>query len=347
MTTTVPAPPARPQQDPDRRRSRLRPGPLLRFVLRRLFQVAITLVFLVPLTFFLFRAVPGDPATAIVGPDVDPAVAEQLRERYGLDESLWQQFWSYVSALAHGDLGTSFQYKVPVTDLLADRLLYTMALVVPALILAVVAGVALGAIAASSRPRVDDTLRTGVFAIKAAPIFWVSTLALILFSFKLEWVPSIGMFGAGSDGGFGRFFTLDFLHHLILPMSILVLYYLVEPMLTMRTTMKDVLSQEFITHEKAQGLRRSRILYRHGARNAALPVVSLAPTLVDNVIGGQIIVETVFSWPGMGRAVVDAVHNYDYPMMQGIFLLTAVAVVLINAAIDVIYAYLDPRVRLS
>lgn len=330
-----------------RRGIRRRPGPLLRFLVRRTIQVVVTVAFLIPLTFFLFRAVPGDPAAAVIGPDVDPAVAAQLREQYGLDDSLWQQFWSYVSALAHGDLGTSFQYKIPVSEVLGDRLLYTIALVVPALTLAVIVGITMGAVSAASHPRLDDSLRTGVLAIKAAPIFWVSTMALILFSFKLEWFPSIGMFSSDNDGGMSRFFTLDFLHHLVMPMSILVLYYLVEPMLTMRTTMKEVLSQEFITHAKAQGLRRSRILYRHGARNAALPVVSLAPTLLDNVIGGQIIVETVFSWPGMGRGVVDAVQNFDYPVMQGIFLLTAVTVVLINAAVDVLYAYLDPRVRLS
>lgn len=322
--------------------------PLARFLLSRLLQMLVTLAVLVPLTFLLFRAVPGDPADAVVGPDMDPAVADRLREQYGLDQPLPQQFLSYCQALLRGDLGLSFQYKVPVVDVLGDRLVNTAVLVVPAVLLAVVLGVGLGAFAATSSRRFDEGVRTTAFVIKASPIFWVSTLALTLFGLTLGWAPSLGMFSPGEGGdGAARFLSLDFLHHLALPLTILVLYYLVEPTLTMRTSMKEVLDQEFIELGRAQGLPRRRIVYRHGARNAALPVVTLAPALVDNIIGGQVIVETVFSWPGMGRGVVEAVNNYDYPMMQGIFLLTAVTVILVNAVIDVAYAYLDPRVRLA
>lgn len=333
---------------PSSRQTGPRAGPLLRFAFGRVCQMLITLAVIVPLTFLLFRAVPGDPATVVVGPDLDPAVAEQLRERYGLDDPLPQQFLSYCLALLKGDLGMSFQYKMPVQDVLAERLLNTAVLVVPAVVLAVLIGTLLGAFTATTGRRFDDGVRTSAFIVKASPIFWVSTLALLVFSFTLGWVPSIGMLSPGQGGdGLGRFLSLDFMHHLVLPLSILVMYYLVEPLLTMRTSMKEVLDQEFIDLGKAQGLSRMRVIYRHGARNATLPVVTLAPALIDNVIGGQIIIETVFSWPGMGRAVVEAVNNFDYPMMQGIFLLTAVTVILINAIIDVLYAYLDPRVRLG
>jgi peptide/nickel transport system permease protein len=219
--------------------------------------------------------------------------------------------------------------------------------VVPAILLAVLIGVGLGAFSATSHPRFDGFVGTSAFVIKSAPIFWVSTLALLLFAFTWQLVPSIGMVSPWGDAdGFSRFLSLDFLHHLVLPLSILVLYYLVEPMLTMPASMKEVLGQEFIQMGRAQGLSRRSIVYLHGARNATLPVVTLAPALADNVIGGQVIVETVFSWPGMGRAVVEAVNNFDYPMMQGIFLITAVTVVVVNTVIDVAYAYLDPRVRL-
>lgn len=343
-TDTTPRVTAEPPPSDRRRSSR----PLARFLLSRLLQMLVTLAVLIPLTFLLFRAVPGDPAAAVVGPDMDPAVADQLREQYGLDQPLPQQFLSYCLALLQGDLGTSFQYKVPVVDVLADRLVNSAVLVVPAVLLAVAIGVALGAFAATSSRRFDEGVRTSAFVIKASPIFWVSTLALTLFGLTLGWVPSLGMFSPGEGGdGLTRFLSLDFLHHLALPLTILVLYYLVEPTLTMRTSMKEVLDQEFIELGRAQGLPRRRIVYRHGARNAALPVVTLAPALVDNIIGGQVIVETVFSWPGMGRGVVEAVNNYDYPMMQGIFLLTAVTVIVVNAVIDIAYAYLDPRVRLA
>lgn len=349
MVTSVDEPaPAAPSEAPRGPGSRRGLGPLLRFVLNRLLQMAVTLAILVPMTFVLFRAVPGDAASAVIGPDVDPAVADQLRERYGLDEPLPQQFLSYVQALLHGDLGTSFQYKMPVTELIGERLLNTAVLVVPALLLAAVIGVGLGAFSATSRPRFDKAVGTSALVIKSAPIFWVSTLALLLFAFTWKVVPSIGMVSPGQDAdGFSRFLSADFLHHLVLPLSILVLYYLIEPMLTMRASMKEVLGQDFIEMGRAQGLRRRSIIFRHGARNATLPVVTLAPALADNIIGGQVIVETVFSWPGMGRAIVEAVNNFDYPMMQGIFLVTAVTVIVVNTLIDILYAYLDPRVSLA
>jgi peptide/nickel transport system permease protein len=349
MVTTIEEPAgAAPHDAPPRPRQRGEARPLLRFVVNRLMQMALTLAVLVPLTFFLFRAVPGDAASAVIGPDVDPAVAEQLRERYGLDESVPQQFLSYVQALLHGDLGTSFQYQLPVTDLIGERLLNTAVLVVPAILLAALIGVGLGALSATSRSRVDRFVGTSALVVKSAPIFWVSTLALLLFAFTWKIVPSIGMASPGQDAdGLARFLSTDFLHHLVLPLSILVLYYVIEPMLTMRASMKEVLGQDFIEMGKAQGLRRRSIIFRHGARNATLPVVTLAPALADNIIGGQVIVETVFSWPGMGRAVVEAVNNFDYPMMQGIFLVTAVTVIIVNTLIDILYAYLDPRVSLA
>ena len=324
-------------------------APLLRFLLGRLVQMGVTLAVLLPAIFLLFRLVPGDPATAVVGPDVDPSVAAGLRAQYGLDQPLWEQFQRWLIQLAHGDLGLSFQYQTPVTELLGERLLNTMVLVVPALVIGVVLGTLLGAVSAASGPKFDHAVRTSAYFIKASPSFWIAILALLLFSFKLGWVPSIGMESQDSAGetGLGRFLTLDFLHHLILPLSILAVYYLVEPALTMRAAMKEVLDKEFIALGRAQGLSKRRVIFRHGARNGLLPVVSLAPVLLDTIIGGQIITETVFSWPGMGRAIVEAVDNFDYPMMQGIFLLMAVTVVVVNAVVDVLYAYLDPRVRLS
>ena len=346
--TTIERRPATPAPAPGEAAHERRFGsPLLAFLLVRAWRMTVTLAILLPITFFLFRAVPGDAASAVIGPDVDPEAASRLREQYGLDKPLLDQFLAYCGSLLHGDLGVSFQYKVPVTDLLAERLLNTAVLVVPALLLAVTIGVTVGAFSATSHRRLDGFVGTTGFVIKSAPVFWVSTLALMMFAFTWELVPSIGMTSPGNHPeGLARFLSLDFVHHLVLPLSILVLYYLVEPMLTMRAAMKEILGQEFIQMGRAQGLRRRSIVYRHGARNATLPVVTLAPTLADNVIGGQVIVETVFSWPGMGRAVVDAVNNFDYPMMQGIFLITAGTIVVVNATIDVLYAYLDPRVRL-
>ncbi|MCW2879651.1 MAG: Oligopeptide transport system permease protein OppB [Sphaerisporangium sp.] len=325
---------------------------LLRFSMRRVGRMVATIVILVPLTFMLFRAVPGDPSAAVVGPDLDPSIAALLRERYGVDQPIGVQFIRYVANLARGDLGISFHYKQSVGDILLNKLFNTAVLAVPAIVLALVLGSALGAVAAATSRRgvTDAVLRNGAFVGRATPIFWTATLALLLFSYRLNWVPSIGMTTPGKgvvNAGLGMFASPDFWWHLALPLLVMTLYFMPEPLLTMRTSMADVLREDFIALGRAQGLSPARIIYRHAARNALLPVVTLMPALTGTIIGGQVIVETIFSWPGMGRAIVDAVNNFDYPMMQGVFLLTAVMAVVVNGVIDVLYAYLDPRVRLA
>ncbi|MEU6717488.1 ABC transporter permease [Nonomuraea sp. NPDC046802] len=323
---------------------------LLHFTARRIAQMVVTIVIIVPLTFLLFRAVPGDPGAAVIGPDLDPSVAETLRERYGLDEPLAVQFTRYLGGLVQGDLGMSFQYKQPVGDILLGKLVNTAVLVVPAITLALVLGTALGALAARRRGLLDALLRNGAFVAKASPVFWTATLGLLLFSYRLEWLPSIGMStpGQGAAGaGPALFASPDFWWHLILPLAVMTLYLVPEPMLTMRTAMAEIMHEDFIALGRAQGMSTARSTYLHAARNAMLPVVSLMPALTGVIIGGQVIIETIFSWPGMGRTIVDAVNTFDYPMMQGVFLLTALMAVAVNAVIDVLYAYLDPRVRLS
>jgi ABC-type dipeptide/oligopeptide/nickel transport system permease component len=325
---------------------------LVRFSMKRVARMVATIVVLVPLTFLLFRAVPGDPSAAVVGPDLDPSVAATLRELYGVDQPIGVQFIRYVANLARGDLGISFQYKRPVADILLNKLFNTVVLAVPAIVLALLLGSALGAVAAAtSRGRVTDAvLRNAALVGRATPVFWTATLALLIFSYRLNWVPSIGMTTPGegaANTGLRVFASPDFWWHLALPLLIMTLYFMPEPLLTMRTSMADVLREDFIALGRAQGLSPARIVYRHAARNALLPVVTLMPALTGAIIGGQLIIETIFSWPGMGRAMVDAVNNFDYPMMQGVFLLTAVMAVGVNGVIDVLYAYLDPRVRLA
>ncbi|MQA80265.1 MAG: ABC transporter permease subunit [Streptosporangiales bacterium] len=324
---------------------------LLRYALGRGVQMLVTLAVVVPLTFALFRAVPGDPSAAVVGPNLDPSVAAELRRRYGVDEPLAVQFLKFAGRLLQGDLGMSFQYKQPVGEILADRLVNTVLLVVPAIVLALVIGTALGVLAGTSRhPLLVGVVRNAAFVAKASPIFWVATLALLLFSYRLNLVPAIGMRTPGLAGdaeGLAAVFSTDFLHHLALPLVVMTVYFIPEPLLTMRTAMREVLHEDFIELGRATGLSRLRIVYRHAARNALLPVVTLMPALTGVIIGGQVIVETVFSWPGMGRAIVEAVNNFDYPMMQGVFLMTAVLAIVVNTVIDIAYAYLDPRVRLA
>jgi ABC-type dipeptide/oligopeptide/nickel transport system permease component len=325
---------------------------LVKYAAGRVVQMIVTLAVIVPLTFLLFRAVPGDPSAAVIGPDLDPSVAADLRQRYGIDQPVVVQFLKYVGNLVQGDLGLSFEYKEPVRDILLNRLFNTSVLVVPAIVLALFAGTALGAVAGARRrgSRLDGLLRNGAFLTKSSPVFWGAAMALLVFSYQLGWAPAIGMRSPGQAtgaDGLALVFSTDFLHHLVLPLLVMTVFLMPEPLLTMRTAMKDVLHEDFVELGRAAGLSRPRIVYRHAARNALLPVVTLMPALTGVIIGGQVIIETVFSWPGMGRAIVEAVNNFDYPVMQGVFLITAAVAIVVNAVIDVVYAYLDPRVRLT
>ncbi|MGO1971438.1 MAG: ABC transporter permease [Propionibacteriaceae bacterium] len=324
--------------------------PLLHFAFTRIGQAVVTLGLLLPAVFLMFRLAPGDAADAVVGPNVDPAVADELRARYGLDQPLATQFWLWLKGIMTGDLGMSFQHQAPVSTIVVERLTNTLGLVIPAILVAVLVGVTLGALAGAAGGRTDRALASLSYTVKAAPSFWIATLAVLLFSYKLGLVPSIGMADSsrlGAEEGVARFFSLDFLHHLILPTTILAIYLMVEPMLTTRSGVKEVMGSDFMMLAQAQGSGRATAVMQHGLKNAMLPVVSLAPLMVESMIGGQIIMETIFSWPGMGRAIVDAVNNADYPMMQAVFLFTAAAVIVTNAVVDLAYAYLDPRVRVA
>jgi peptide/nickel transport system permease protein len=319
---------------------------MLRYAVRRVTWMAVTLFLVTTATFFLFRAVPGDPSVALIGPDLDPSVQNKLRSDFGLDKSVLDQYLSFLWQALHGDLGISFRYRQPVTEVLGEKLLNTLLLVLPAMIVAFVLGSAIGAVAGVNWGRAwDSGLSRTFLAVKSAPVFWTGTLLLMVFSYQLGWFPTGGMSQLGGDDG--GIFTLELLRYLALPLFLLSIVFMVEPMLTMRTSMLEVLHADFVELARAQGLSRRTIVFNKAARNALLPVVSLLPAVSSHLVGGQVIVETIFSWPGMGREMVEAVNGFDYPMLQGAFLLIAALVIAVNAISDLLYAYLDPRVRLT
>ena len=309
-----------------------------------------TLWVVVTVTFFLFRAVPGDPSLVLIGPEIEASVADSIRESFGLDKSLWTQYWSYLANAVQGDLGMSFRYGLPVSEVLSEKLVNTIVLVLPAMLIAFLLGALLGSFAAARSHSWSDRFVTQTFlTVKSAPSFWLATMALVVFSLSMRLTPSGGMTtpGAPRIDGIERFLTGDFLSHLVLPLFVLAMVFTVEPLLTMRTSMGEILDDDFIEFGHAKGLSRSRIATRHAARNSLLPMVSLLPSIAGHLIGGSVIIEIVFSWPGMGREIVDAVNRFDYPMMQGIFMAIAALVIVVNAVADILYAYLDPRVRLT
>lgn len=294
----------------------------------------------------MFRLGPGDPASALADPSMGEETRQSILDRHGLNEPLHTQFIYYMVNLVQGDLGVSFTHGVPVTNLIVDRALNTLVLMLTAVVLAFLIGPFLGAYFAWNRKsKVDDYGVGLVLLMYAAPVFWVGMLGIMLFSFNLGWLPSGGMYASSetpqtySD----RFLTLDFLRHLILPLAVTTLYYLTLPVLIMRNNMIDVLEEDFMELKYAEGLPERKLMLRHGARNALLPVFHYAAVAIGFAFGGSVIIETVFSWPGLGRLMWEAVRAHDYPLAQGSFLLLATIIIVLNFVVDVLSVYLDPR----
>lgn len=325
------------------------------YILRRVGQAALTIVVAVVLNFFLFRVLPGDPAKAgIRDPRLTVAAQEALRVRFGLDKPLLintagnpfdSQFFRYLGNLIQGDLGISYNFNRPVTELLAERLGNTVLLVGVGQLLAIVVGILLGLAAAWRRGTGLDVsiLLVGLFTW-ALPTFFLGIILLIIGSTYLG-LPVSGIRTPGASYGSWVEEWIDVARHLALPTLTLTIILIGEFMLIMRSSLLDVLSEDYILTARAKGLRAGAILRAHAMRNALLPVITLIALTLGFTVGGSILIESVFSWPGLGQAVFQAVDRRDYPVLQGVFLLLTISVVLANMAADLLYGALDPRVR--
>jgi len=320
------------------------------FIVKRLLLMLLTFFILVTLVFVLFRVMPGNPAALVISPALEPEAQAALMHQFGLDQPLHVQYWLYIKSLLRGNLGHSFHYRQPVSQVLGPKLLNTLVLIGPATLFALIAGLFMGGLTAARRAgKLDSAATVVTLTIKSLPTFWTSMLALVAFAYVLKWVPSAGMRTPGyvADNVFDKFFNLDFLHHLALPLIILTLHFVAEPLLTMRNSMLETQGEDFIDMARAKGIGERRVVYNHWVRNALLPVVSIVPMMVGHIMGGEVLLEIVFSWPGLGREIVNAVNALDYPVAQASFLMLAVVVVGLNFLADAAYAWLDPRVRLE
>jgi peptide/nickel transport system permease protein len=297
--------------------------------------------------FLMFRLMPGDPTTAYIDPTFTAEQRQVVLHQFGLDLPLWQQYLIYLGNLIHGELGLSFRYRTPVAGLILDVLPNTLLLTLTALIVAYAFGALGGALLAWKRGTwVEAVAIPVVLATRAAPEFWLGMLLLAIFAFGLGWFPSgsANTAGAAFPTAWARVTSADFAHHLVLPAATLAIYLQGLPLLLMRANMLEVMQEEFITMARMKGLSEWTIMVRHAARNALLPLVTAFALGFGASIGGNVVVETVFSWPGIGRMLVDAVASSDYPLAQGSFLLIAVVLVVMNAVADMLYGVLDPRV---
>jgi len=320
------------------------------YIIRRILYTLLTLFGVATILFFIFRIMPGDPTAQVISPALDPVAQARLKEAYGLDKPLLVQYLLYLKNLVVFDWGRSFTSSQPVIDIMAYRFWNTIFLMGAAMCFVLVAGTGLGMVMAWRRGGPLDTGGTVMALVfQSAPPFVTGLLLLMVLSYRMDLFPTGGMHAAGvSIGkGLGVFLSVDFLHHLVLPTITVALYYLATPMLIMRDSMLEVMGSDFIELAKAKGLAPHVVMIKHAARNALMAVVTVSSLMVGFAIGGQVLVETVFSWPGMGQLMVEAAQSHDYPVAQATFLVLAAIVIFLNLLADISYCYLDPRIKMG
>lgn len=322
---------------------------LKRYLGRRITESIVIFFIIMTALFFLFRLAPGDPVARMVDPGMTPEEAQQLKVQLGLDQPLGNQYLIFLGNFFRGRLGRSFHYGVPVVQIIARRLPNTILLFTSAVILSALVGVKLGKIAAWHKGKSLDTgITIGALVCHTLFLPWVALLIIWLLAYRVGWFPVTGMISPElwiSPHATWYAKALDVLHHLALPLMTLFLIHFGSYLLLMRGSMLDTLNEEFIFTARAKGLPENVIRDRHAAPNAALPVItSVALSLAFSINGGAL-TETVFSWPGIGRELVFAVSNNDYPLALACFLLIALVVLAANVVVDTLYAFWDPRIR--
>ncbi|MEN8176084.1 MAG: nickel ABC transporter permease [Pseudomonadota bacterium] len=303
------------------------------YLLTRAASAAITILGVVILVFLLIHLIPGDPVEVMLGESARPADREALRTALGLDQPLWTQLLNYLQGLLRLDLGTSLHNREPVTGLLAQHLPATLQLAAAALVLAVAIALPLGLLAARHRGTAWDSSAMGFSLVGISiPNFWLGPLLILVFSIWLGLTPVSG-----------RETPLS----LVLPAITLGTSLAAVLARMVRSSLLEVLGEDFIRTARAKGVAESRILGVHALRNALLPVITILGLQLGTLLGGAVVTETVFSWPGIGLLLMDAIQTRDYPLVQGCVLLISLAYVAVNMATDLVYAWVDPRIRLG
>jgi peptide/nickel transport system permease protein len=307
---------------------------VLTYVVRRVLVAIPTLLGVATVVFSLLRLLPGDPASLIAGPTATPESIANIRHQLGLDQPIWQQYLDFLGRLLHGDLGISSRTGQPVLQEIATRAPYTAELALTSLVLAIAVGVAAGVVAATRRNTGADLgISAGAVFGVSMPVYWLGLMLIIVFAVRLRVLPA-----AGNDEG---------VLSLVLPTVTLALFSMGLVARQTRSAMLEVLGQDFVRTARAKGAGRRAVLIRHALRNALLPIVTTIGLQFGILLGGAVITESVFAWPGMGRLLLDSIGSRDYPVVQGVVLLLSVAFITINLLTDLVYAYVDPRIRYS
>jgi len=316
-----------------------------RYVVRRLLQVLPAVASILIVTFAVVHAAPGDPVVAVAGESGNEEYYAFMREKFGLDRPVYEQFWTYTTNVLRGDLGVSFVQGQEVVDLILERVPATLLLMGTALLVSTVGGVTLGALAAR-RPfgPFDLGVSTGALVGYALPSFWLAQLAMLTIAFRTGWFPIQGMTDARADYT-GLAHYLDVARHLVLPSLVLAASEVALITRIARTGILAEMDSDYVRVAQAKGLSPTGALMHHALRNALLPVVTVVGTRIGFLFSGAVLVETVFGWPGLGRLVLSAAQTRDHPLLLGMVLLVAFSLVLSNLITDLLYARVDPRIR--
>ena len=316
----------------------------LKLLRRRLMQAVPLMLGVVVINFCLIQLAPGSFLELMTAENQvsDPATVELLRKTYGLEDPVWLQLLKYIWALMRFDFGFSYRQNMPVIQAISYHLPATILLMVSSIVLAMSVGIAAGVVASVKVRTLWDTVASvGAMFFFAAPSFWLGIMLIVLFSLKLGWVPVSGMMKIGGSGG-----VLEILHHLILPTLSLGLFYAAIYTRVMRSSMLEVAQLDFVRTARAKGLSRGKVTVAHVLRNALLPVVTILGVQMGTILAGSVVIESVFSWPGVGSLLFDSVSSRNYPVVLGIMVLGSLVVIVANIVVDLVYMWLDPRIEI-
>jgi ABC-type dipeptide/oligopeptide/nickel transport system permease component len=302
------------------------------YILKRLFHSIFVLVG-ISLVVFIILHLTGDPAALLMPMDATPEQVAQFRKEMGFTDPVIVQYWRFFKGTLRGDFGNSFRHSQPALDLVLERMPATIQLTIAALVLALLIAIPVGIFSAIKRNTLLDHIgMTGALLGQSTPVFWLGIMLILIFSVTLQWFPSSGR---------GE------IQHLVLPAITLGMFSMARTARMMRSSMLEVMGQEYIKTAKAKGLAPGVVILKHALKNASIPVVTIIGMELGTLLGGAVITETIFAWPGVGRLAVQAIYNRDYPVVQAAVFILASIFVLVNLIVDIIYTYLDPRVKLE
>lgn len=316
---------------------------------KRLLQAVPILIGASTIIFFLMHAAPGDPTSIYLGnPNIDPRVIEQMRENLGLDQPVYIQYVKWISSFLQGEFGYSFSQKRPIADILKDTIPNTLVLSGVALAIIFILGVVVGTVQAVRQYSWGDNLATALaFFFYSMPSFWFGLMLILLFAYKLQWLPASQMTSVNYEFMSGSAQLTDRLKHLIMPAIALGVGGAASVARYMRSGMLEQVHQDYVRTARAKGLSESKVIFKHAMRNALIPVITLLGLFLPFLMAGSVLIETVFAWPGMGRTIVTAIFQRDYPVVLATAFVISVMVILGNLIADMLYSIVDPRIRVE